>query len=306
MKVEESPRTNWARKLRPGQRAELWIVETQTGQTRLILTSTDRLFEAPNWHPDGKTLVVNADGLLFRVDLDKPALREVPATGLPELNNDHLIAPDGKFYLLSANDGHIYRLPLAGGTAVRLTRPKDKARKFRHWLHGVTADGNTLSYVGTEVANGDEWAMRALWQVNLETGEDLRIGPGYSPADGPEYAPDGKSIYFNSEFRSTRPGHAQIFRHDLASGQVTQITDDDRVNWFAHPAPDGSTLVYLSYPPGTEGHPADCEVILRLIEGSEGKPRDLVTLFGGQGTINVPSWAPDSRHLAYVAYPVEC
>lgn len=153
--------------------------------------------------------------------------------------------------------------------------------------------------------NGDEWATRALWQMNLETGEDVLIGDGYSPADGPEYAPDGNSLYFNSEYRSSRPGHAQIFRHDFATGKVIQITNDDRVNWFAHPAPDGSKLVYLSYPPGTVGHPADQEVILRLIDEPHGKPRDLVKLFGGQGTINVPSWAPDSRHLAYVAFPIE-
>ena len=130
-------------------------------------------------------------------------------------------------------------------------------------------------------------------------------GDGYSPADGPDYAPDGRSVYFNSEVGSTREGHAQLFRHDLTDGSVERLTDDERVNWFPHPSPDGRRVAYLSYPPGTVGHPADLPVVLRLLDVASGSRTDLVALAGGQGTINVPSWSPDSRHLAYVAYPVE-
>jgi TolB protein len=110
-------------------------------------------------------------------------------------------------------------------------------------------------------------------------------------------------VYFNSEFTSTIEGHAQLFRHDLRNGSVEQLTADERVNWFPHPSPDGRRLVYLSYPPGTVGHPTDLTVELRTIDLVTGARNTLVTLPGGQGTINVSSWAPDSRRLAYVSYP---
>jgi TolB protein len=128
----------YARTLGPGQRAELHILDVETGTSQLLLSSTDVLFEAPNWHPEGRRIVVNGDGVLYRVDVDAPAgLQEVTASGLPELNNDHLIAPDGRWHYVSANDGHLYRLPWEGGEAERVTTVKAPDRVFRHFLHGV-------------------------------------------------------------------------------------------------------------------------------------------------------------------------
>jgi TolB protein len=293
------------RQLLSGQRAELHVVDVETGLDREILRSTQRLFEAPNWHPSGRWIVVNADGLLYRIDAEDPSgLVEIPTRGLPELNNDHLISPDGRWHCVSANDGHLYRLPWEGGTSERLTVSKSPARHFRHFLHGISPDGRTLAYVGTEALGGDEWGRRALWLLNLDSGVERLVGDGYSPADGPDFSPDGRQLFFNSELASSRQGHAQIFSHDLLDGQLRQLTFDERVNWFPHPSPDGRRLAYLSYEPGTVGHPPDCSVALRLIELPAGVPRDVVRLLGGQGSINVPSWAPDSRRMAYVAYPV--
>ena len=295
----------YARSLRPGQRAELHVLDTATGASQLLLTSTVVLFEAPNWHPDGRWIVVNGDGVLHRVDVDAPsALEEIPASGLPELNNDHLLSPDGRWHYVSANDWHVYRLPFDGGAAERVTTPKAPERRFRHFLHGVSPDGGTLAYVGTETVDGDEWGRGAVGRRDLDRGDERLRGDGYSVADGPDFAPDGHGVYFNSEVASTVEGHAQLFRHDLRDGSVAQLTADERVNWFPHPSPDGRRLVYLSYPPGTVGHPPDLPVELRMIDLPGGAPHTLVALPGGQGTINVPSWAPDGRHLAYVAYPV--
>jgi len=123
------------------------------------------------------------------------------------------------------------------------------------------------------------------------------------PDDGSEFSPDGRWIYFNSERGSSKPGHAQLFRMAPDGSNVEQLTSDDRVNWFPHVSPDGQRISYVSFPPGTLGHPPDLDVLVRLIE-PDGTIRDLVDLFGGQGTMNVASWAPDSRSLAYVAYPV--
>jgi len=303
--AERTTRTvRQARRLRPGQQAELHVLDVETGASQLLLSSTGVLFEAPNWHPDGRWIVMNGDGVLHRVAADNPSgLDEIRASGLPELNNDHLISPDGRWFYVSANDWHLYRLPWEGGDAERVTTPKAPERVFRHFLHGVSPDGNTLAYVGTEVLDGDEWGRRALWLLDLDSGDERLLGNGYSVADGPDFAPDGHSVYFNSEVASTVEGHAQLFRHDLRDGSVEQLTSDERVNWFPHPSPGGRRLVYLSYPPGTVGHPPDLPVELRLIDLPGGVPRPLVALPGGQGTINVPSWAPDGRRLAYVAYP---
>lgn len=295
----------YARTLLPGQSAQLHVLDVETGTSQLLLASADQLFESPNWHPEGRWIVVNADGVLHRVDTTAPSgLEPIPTTGLPELNNDHLVSPDGRWHYVSAYDWHLYRVPWEGGHAERLTRDKDAARAFRHFLHGVSPDGRTLAYVGTEDLDGDEWGRRSVWLLDLETGEERLVGDGYSPADGPDFGPDGRSVYLNSEVASTREGHAQLFRHDLADGSVQQLTHDERVNWFPHPSPDGRRLAYLSYPPGTVGHPTDLPVVLRLIDLPTGSTTDLAALPGGQGTINVPSWAPDSRRLAYVAYPV--
>jgi TolB protein len=293
-----------ARTLRPGQRAELHVLDVETGASQLLLASTDMLFEAPNWHPGGRWIVVNGDGELHRVDVDAPSrLQQIPASGLPELNNDHVISPDGRWHYVSANDGHLYRLPFDGGQVERVTTAKAPERSFRHFLHGMSPDGHTLAYVGTENLDGDPLGRRALWLLDLDSGQERLLGDGYSPADGPDFAPDGQSVYFNSEIASTADGHAQVFRHDLRDGRVQRLTTDERVNWFPHPSPDGRRLVYLSYPPGTVGHPADLPVELRAIDLPTGAQRVLVALSGGQGTINVPSWAPDGRRLAYVSYP---
>jgi Tol biopolymer transport system component len=294
----------YARSLLTGQRAELHILDVETEASQLLLSSTDTLFEAPNWHPDGRWIVINGDGLPYRVDVKAPSgLEEIPASGLPELNIDHLISPDGRWHYVSANDGHLYRLPFEGGQAERVTTAKTPQRVFRHFPHGVSPDGRMLAYVGTENLDGDEWGRRALWLLNLDSGEEQLLGNGYSVADGPEFSPDGHSVYFNSEVASTVEGHAQLFRHDLRDGSVEQLTSDERVNWFPHPSPDGRRLVYLSYPPGTLGHPADLPVELRMINLPGGAPRTLIAFPGGQGTINVRSWAPDGRRLAYVSYP---
>ena len=77
------------------------------------------------------------------------------------------------------------------------------------------------------------------------------------------------------------------------------------MNWFPHLSPDGSRLVHLSYAPGVEGHPANHGVLLRVARADAWNPEDVVAPFGGQGTLEVNSWAPDSRRFAYVDYPLE-
>jgi Tol biopolymer transport system component len=124
------------------------------------------------------------------------------------------------------------------------------------------------------------------------------------PNDGPEYSPDGRWLYFNAERAAKVQGHAQCFRMKPDGTGIEQLTFDERVNWFPHLSPDGQSVVYISFPPGTLGHPPDKDVILRFMRPDGSGQREIVSLFGGQGTINVNSWAPDSKRFAYVAYPV--
>ncbi|WP_448059743.1 TolB family protein [Cellulomonas hominis] len=301
--------TRWIRTLADGQRAQLFVIDVATGEATLVLESTRWLFESPSWHPSGRWIVLNADGRLFRVDLeagpDQPSgLAPIPLDGVPtDLNNDHLLSPDGSLHVVSVNDGHLYTAPWAGGPVRRVSSDKDPARAFRHFLHGISPDGGTLAYVGTEVLGDDELGIRRLWTLDLSTGDEALVGDGFSPADGPEFSPDGDWLWFNSEVASDEPGHAQVFRYRLADGTLEQVTHDERVNWFPHVSPDGRLLCYLSFSPGTLGHPADKPVELVLVDLATGIECRRVALPGGQGTVNVNSWAPDSRRLAYVAYP---
>ncbi|TDX03111.1 PD40 domain-containing protein [Kribbella sp. VKM Ac-2566] len=280
------------RTLRPGQRSELYVVDVATNTHRLVFSSDEVLFEAPNWLPDG-TLVVNGNGLLFRVT---DALEEIELGGVPAINNDHVVSPDGRTVYVSANDGHIYAVPIDGGPGRRVTN--DRGPGFHHYLHGVSPDGTTLAYIGLEWV-GDR-RITNVWTIPAAGGADVPVTDDMFADDGSEFSPDGRWIYFNSE----RDGHAQLFRVLVEGSAIEKLTFDERVNWFPHPAPDWSAVAYVSFPPGTEGHPADIDdVRLRLLT-NDGEIRELTSLFGGQGTMNVPSWSPDSASFAYVTYPL--
>ena len=294
------------RALRAGQRAELHVIDVVTGEDRLVHESSSLLFEAPNWSPDGRWLVVNGGGRLFRLPADGGELEEVPLGDVPEINNDHVLSPDGATVYVSAEDGHLYAVPFEGGGAPR--RVSNDRGAFRHYLHGISPDGATLAYIGL-VQHADGTATTNVWTIPAAGGLDVQLTDDEFPDDGAEFSPDGRWVLFNSERARTEPGHAQLFRMRTDGSSVEQLTFDERVNWFPHVSPDGSRLAYISFPRGTLGHPADLDVVLRLLEpydadGAPGTVRDLVVLFGGQGTINVPSWASDSRRLAYVAYPM--
>jgi Tol biopolymer transport system component len=287
-----------ARILRPGQRAELYVVDVTTGDRRLVYSSSTLLFEAPNW--TGDRLLVNGDGRLFSLPVGGGDLEEIDLGGVPPINNDHVISPDGATVYVSADDGHLYAVPLDAGEPRRVSN--DRGTAFHHYLHGISPDGTTLAYIGLEQVDGGR--VTNVWTIPAAGGADVQFTNDEHADDGSEYGPDGKWIYFNSERASTTPGHAQLFRISLDGGAVEQLTFDERVNWFPHPAPDGSAIAYASFPPGTLGHPADIDdVRLRLLDAS-GEIREITSLFGGQGTMNVPSWSPDSKSFAYVAYPI--
>lgn len=290
------------RKLQDGQKSRIRIWDRASGTTRTVFESNTRLYEAPNWTPDGH-LLVNGDGLLWSLPADGSASpRLLAVEGLPDVNNDHVLAPNVASVYASANDWHIWEVPLAGGQARRVTQEDGGM----HFLHGVSPDGKLLGYVRLEPQGENWWASATIHTIDLDGLNDTAVTVHPGPADGCEWTPDGEWILFNTEQFSTAPGHAQLARVRPDGADLEQLTFDDRVNWFPHIAPTGDVAVYLSYPTGTEGHPADLPVELRLVAVEDWQsPTTIVELHGGQGTINVPSWAPDGSAFAYVDYPIE-
>jgi Tol biopolymer transport system component len=260
------------------------------GKSRQVIYSAPRLFEAPNWSPDGSYLLLNSEGKLWRLPVGGGEPQVVATGGVDRINNDHGISPDGKWFAISA--GHIHVLPSRGGD------PRQVTRQTPSYYHGWSPDGKTLVYCARREGNFD------LYAIPVEGGEEKRLtsSPGYD--DGPDYSPDGRWVYFNSD----RAGSWDIWRIPAGGAgpedrQAERITRDEYEDWFPHPSPDGKWIVFLSYQKGTQGHPANRDVLLRIMPANDAGGIQVVTrLFGGQGTINVNSWSPDSRRFAFVAY----
>ncbi len=265
----------------------------------ITVSSTDRRvvymapgrFEAPNWTKDN-LLVFNGAGRLHRIPVDggKP---ETIDTGIAtRLNNDHAISPDGTMIAISDQSQEqrrslIYVVPVGGGAARKVTG------KAPSYFHGWSPDGKTLAYCGERDGNYDVYTIPAAG------GDETRLTTAAGLDDGPEYSPDGKYIYFNS----VRSGLMQIWRMKADGSDQEQVTPDDGYNnWFPHLSPDGQRVVFLTYEKGVEGHPENKEVMLRVMTLADRKIRIIAKLFGGQGTINVPSWSPDGKRLAFVSY----
>ncbi len=273
----------------PVLHSTLETISIASKDRRVVLTMTNH-FEAPNWSPDGSFLLFNSRGRIYRLPV-KGGTPEAVDTGFANrCNNDHGISPDGKQLVISdqsqTGKSLIYVLPITGGT------PRQVTSLGPSYWHGWSPDGATLTYCAERGGEYD------VYTIPVNGGEERRLTTAKGLDDGPEYSPDGRWIYFNSD----RTGTMQIWRMRPDGSSQEQITNDDFNNWFAHPSPDGKWLVFLSYEKDVTGHPANKRVWLRLMPTDGGPIQELARLFGGQGTINVPSWSPDSRNVAFVSY----
>lgn len=257
---------------------------------RRVLYHSRTHFEAPNWSPDGKFLLVNSAGRIQKLPSSGGEWQTLNTGFAEKCNNDHGISPDGTRLAISdqskTGKSLIYTLPIEGGTPTLVTLNGPS-----YW-HGWSPDGRTLVYCAERNGEYD------VYSIPAEGGNEKRLTTTPGLDDGPEFSPDGKFIYFNSE----RSGRMQIWRMRPDGSAPEQITNDEWNNWFPHPSPDGRWIVCLAYNGDVKGHPANQPVRLRLIPVGGGPIQEVATLLGGQGTINVPSWSPDSQSFAFVSY----
>lgn len=268
----------------------LETISIDSTDRRVIYVAPEH-FEAPNWSRDGGYMIFNREGLIQKIPASGGALQQIDTGFANRCNNDHGISPDGKWLVISdqSQEEHkslVYVLPITGGTPRRITKNSPS-----YW-HGWSPDGKTLAFVGERGGNFD------IYSIPFEGGEETRLTTAEGLDDGPEYSLDGKYIYFNS----VRTGQMQIWRMHADGSAQEQITKDEYNNWFPHISPDGKWMSIISFDKSVEGHPPNKDVVLRLMNLGDGKITVLAKLFGGQGTINVPSWSPDSKRFAFVSY----
>lgn len=269
----------------------LSVIDVNKG-TSFVAFDSEMFFEAPNWTKDGRFLHFNSNGKIYKLELYTDGLPEEIPTGFAQnCNNDHVLSPDNKTLGIShavedKNISKIYTLPAAGGT------PKLVTQKGPSYLHGWSPDGNKLVYCAERKGEFD------IYTIGKDGKNETRLTNAKGLDDAPEYSPDGKYIYFNSD----RTGLMQIWRMDADGKNQIQITFDEYADWFPHVSPDGKKIVFLSYDKNVKGHPANKNVQIRMMNTTDYKPKKITELFGGQGTINVNSWSPDSRKIAFIKY----
>jgi Periplasmic component of the Tol biopolymer transport system len=266
--------------------------------TREVIHEFDFLIEAPNWSLDGTYLTYNSEGKMFKFDLETKESTEIFTSYVTNCNNDHVLSPDGNSIAVShgtKEDGksRIYTVSLTGGTPALITPLAPS------YLHGWSPDGSTLAYCAER--NGDF----DIYTIPVKGGVETRLTDAEGLNDGPEYDPTGEYIWFNS----VRSGLMQAWRMKADGTEQTQMTFDENWNtWFPHVSPNGKWISMLSYKKGDVEpgeHVPHKDVELRLMPAEGGEVKTVSALFGGQGTINVNSWSPDSTKFAFVSYRID-
>ncbi len=272
--------------------SNLEVMDIATGHRKILHTAPNSL-QAPNWTPDNKALLYSSEGLLYRYELKDGSISKINTGPVNDLNNDHVLSFDGKMLGISNHLGDrstIYVLPVDGSEAPEQITQESSGPSY---LHGWSLDRQNLIFTGKR--NG----VFNIWSINIATKKETPLTQTSTLNDGPEFTPDGKYIYFNS----VRTGTMKIWRMKADGSEQQQVTFDEYNDWFAHISPDGKWIVYESFPKDIDptSHPFYKRVYLRLMPVSGGVPRTIAYIYGGQGTINVPSWSPDSKKIAFVS-----
>ncbi|HEV8047292.1 MAG TPA: hypothetical protein VGP35_06165 [Terriglobales bacterium] len=272
-----------------------------------IVYKADKLWEAPNWSPDGKYLLANSEGKLYRFAIDanqKVQPEKLPLDAAYECNNDHGLSTDGKLLAFSATYGSSPESQVFVASSDG-AKPRLLTANHPSYFHGWSPDGKWLAFVGKR--DGSHFN---IFRVGIDGGSEQQLTSKPANDDGPDYSPDGSWIYINSN-RSEGWDIWRLPANGAGPGdtKAERITSDELEDWFPHPSPDGKWLVFLSFPKGTPGHDVKTDVQLRMMpmpqsvaKATPGSIQALTHFFGGQGTINVNSWSPDSKRFAFVSY----
>jgi TolB protein len=291
----------------PHLSSRLFIYDLHDGSSRLVY-SADSIWEAPNWSPDGKYLIANSGGGIYKFVLKPDGMVEPQRLAVPanfQCNNDKGISPDGKKIAFSAtvppHKGSQVFLAEADGSNVKLV-----AAESPSYFHGWSPDNKTLAFVAQRNGSG----QYDIYSMPADGGAEKQLTSNIHHDDGPDYSPDGKWIYINSD----RSGKESVWRFPFDGAgtndaKAEMVVSDGLEDWFPHISPDGKKMVYIGYPAGTPTHnPRTVQIELKLVAINHGElaasPKTLVRATGGQGTMNVNSWAPDSMRFAYVVYTV--
>jgi Tol biopolymer transport system component len=275
----------------------LEIVNISDGK-RKVIWEKDGRFEAPNWMPDGKKLLFNMDGLMYTIPVTGGKYVQLNTGSVKNCNNDHGISFDGKWLAISSSKpgvqgggSAVWVLPLTGG------EPKLITEKTPSYWHGWSPNNIDLVYVAIR----DGKKVYNIYQNSRLGGDEVQLTDieAGQHVDGCEYSPDGKYIYYNGNHTGTM----QLWRMKPDGTGREQLTFDNYNNWFPHISPDGKWIFFISFPSDIDpnSHPSYKRVMLRLMPVTSGEPKVIVYLYGGQGTINVPSWSPDSKQVAFVS-----
>lgn len=274
--------------------SNLEVMEVSTGKRKILHRAPNSL-QAPNWTPDNKYLIYNEEGLLYNYDLKSGSITKLNTGFATDNNNDHVLSFDGKMMAISHHTGEkrtstIYTLPVTGSDNPTKITSETAGNSY---LHGWSPDGKRLVFTGQR--NGEY----NIWAVDVSTKKEYQLTEQPTLDDGPEYSPDGRYIYFNS----VRTGTMKLWRMNADGSNEEQVTFDEYNDWFPHFSPDGKWIVYISFPKEIDpaDHPFYKKVYLRLMPSSGGVPKTIAYIYGGQGTINVPSWSPDSKRIAFIS-----
>ena len=274
--------------------SHLEVMDIATG-LRKILHSAPNSLQAPNWTTDNKYLIYNSEGLMYKYEIANGSISVLNTGFAKDNNNDHVLSFDGRMMGISNHTGKdristIYTLPVTGSDKPAMITSDTSGHSY---FHSWSPDGKRLLFTGLR---NKEWN---IWAIDIATKKQTQLTQDPLLDDGPEYTPDGKYIYFNS----VRTGTMKIWRMKPDGSEQEQVTFDEYNDWFPHISPDGKWILYESFPkdidPAT--HPFYKKIYLRLMPAKGGVPKTIAYLYGGQGTINVPSWSPDSKKIAFIS-----
>jgi Tol biopolymer transport system component len=274
--------------------SRLEVMDVATGHRKVLFTTTNSI-QAPNWTPDGKKLIYNSEGRMYQYHLNEGTISPLNTGFAIKNNNDHVLSFDGTLMGLSShnpadmNNSTLYYLPSEGDSnPVVVNKPGLGAS----YLHGWSPDNKEMLFTGQRNGQYD------IYSIDIKTGVEKQLTNLKTLDDGPEYSPDGKHIFFNS----VRTGKMKLWKMDPDGKNQAQLTFDEYNDWFPHISPDGKWIAFISFPKDIDpsDHPFYKHCLVRIMPFEGGTPRIIGYIYGGQGSINVPSWSPDSKSITFV------